>query len=718
MARKAKNIRRTQQTPHKAVLPRLLPPLVFLLALCLLVVCFYDSGYTSLPPTAKRYDTAKADIQALLQDSRRVNLREPWEKLAAEFQDIYKTDPDWPNRPAALFRAAECLEDLARRSFARSDAKKAVAVYTAVADRHADSRLADDALFRAARLSAAWLKDDAGALGLLARLKSQYPRGDMLPQALALEKALQASADGRTAPEARQVAAADGKPAARDVADTEDTAAAAANPAAPAPDKAPKPAPTPAVQAPAALPVKDASPAAPQQPTAAAHRDKSAAALAQATAGLKPWPAKELLARYTAGKASMARLRADKTRSCWRQPWEELRDDFLRVYLGRKTWAAAPGALFRAAQSQEALAGCSHLNAEYRQARDLYLALAEEFPRSALADDALLHAAALSSGPLNDPAAALALLDRLDAAYPKGDMRPQAAELRARLAAPSLGTAQAASDGPGAAQTAPGSAGAAAARTAQPRHVSDMARQLGLTVRRVFIDAGHGGRDPGTSHNGVLERVITLDVARTLGRLLAANGLDVVYSRTEDTTLGLRQRTDLANAAGADLFVSIHVNANNDARVCGFETYYLDLAADPEAARVAALENAHSDRSLGEMQNVLADVMLNARVQESRALARQVQRLALFRLQRRAFSVRNNGVKSAPFHVLLGAQMPAVLVELGYCTHADEARNLKNPRYRLALAEGLAEGILAYRDQLLQRRTAQNSLTPQGAGAM
>ncbi len=216
----------------------------------------------------------------------------------------------------------------------------------------------------------------------------------------------------------------------------------------------------------------------------------------------------------------------------------------------------------------------------------------------------------------------------------------------------------------------------------------------------------------------MLERVITLDVARTLGRLLAANGLDVVYSRTEDTTLGLRQRTDLANAAGADLFVSIHVNANNDARVCGFETYYLDLAADPEAARVAALENAHSDRSLGEMQNVLADVMLNARVQESRALARQVQRLALFRLQRRAFSVRNNGVKSAPFHVLLGAQMPAVLVELGYCTHADEARNLKNPRYRLALAEGLAEGILAYRDQLLQRRTAQNSLTPQGAGAM
>lgn len=789
MAGKSKQHKQTD----KALVRRLAPPLAFLLALCLLVICCYDAGYSALPPTEKRYAAAKADIANLKLDDKKGNLREPWEKLATEFRAIYDTDPAWPNRPAALFRAAESLEELAKRSFAKADARKAIECYESLALRHADSRLADDALFRAARMRAAWLKDDKGALALLTRIKSQYPKGDMLPEALALEKALKASASGRTAPEARQVAAADRKEAVED------------------------------------------QPAAPEK--------------SSSSQAVPPSVSEDrLLPRYRAAKARMEALRADKIKSCWRQPWEELQTEFQRIYESRKDWAVAPGALFRSAASQEALADCSHLPGDYRRALELYLALTREFPKSALADDALLCAARIQGTRLGKTGEGLALLDEILADYPRGDMAAEARTLRAQWS----GTLAAAGGADSASRAAerhetpevqvlswdslnknsveivlemsgptrystrlvkarkgaparlyldlenaavvsdvrkgvtvrgsllqavrvrdhkeggaslqfdfrevrrfdarieddpcrivlsvaagktplPRKAGAAAAFAAgeedtpaprasktgiRSRQVSDMASQLGLTVHTVFIDAGHGGRDPGTSHNKVLERLVTLDVAMTLGRLLEANGLEVVYSRTRDTAVSLSERTRRANAARADLFVSVHVNASEDPRVSGVETYYLDLASNPQAARVAALENAGSDRRLGDMQNMLADVMLNARVEESRRLAGDIQRLSMFRLKRREFTVRNNGVKAAPFHVLLGAQMPAVLVELGYCTNPAEARNLADPKYRHALAEGLAEGILAYKDRLLKRQTAQNSLTPNGPGAM
>ena len=335
-------------------LRRLAPPLAFLAALCLMVVCFYDSGYTSLPPTGKRYDLAKASIDTLRQDEKRSGQREPWENLAAEFRAIYDADPGWPNRPAALFRAAESLEELARRSFAKADAKKAIECYEAVAQRHADSRLADDALFRAAKLRAAWLKDDKGALALLERIKSQYPKGDMITEAQALEKTLQAAANGRTAPEARQVSSTDGK-------EPKDEA----------------------------LPSKAAATAAPTSGTQSAPPADATPTQISRAGVQQPLPQAELLPRYRDAKAKMEALRADKVRSCWRQPWEELTTEFLRIYLSRKDWAISPGALFRAATSQEALSDCSHLADEYRQARDLYLKLAQEFPKSALADDAM-----------------------------------------------------------------------------------------------------------------------------------------------------------------------------------------------------------------------------------------------------------------------------------------------------------------------------------------
>ena len=771
----AKRTHTTGKTvPTAPLRRRLAPPLAFMLALVALVVLCYDAGYSALPPTEKRYADAKASVERLKLDERRSLQREPWEKLAEEFTAIYRSDAAWPNRAAALFRAADSMEQLARRSFLRKDASRAVACYEDVALKHADSRLADDALYRAALLTASFLKDEKAALALLDRLERQYPRGDMRPQARELRRNLTASA--------------------------------------------------------AATPVAQASRR--QTNVPAAEREESARADAAAD---DVAPAARPLEVYRQAKDDMEALRKDKTRSCWREPWEKLEQRFLSVHAAKPNAAVAAGALFRAAVSREALARCSHLNRDFRAAVARYLAVREEFPRSALADDALLQAARLSAAELDDNAAAVGYLDEQLKRYPRGDMAAQARELRAELSgaraeAPSRAAARPArpelqtlswdSTGKnsvevvlalntpvkydtrlvrgngkrparlvlhlkntaiaedigqgikvkgsllqniavrklkGGAQVelsfrdvarfdtdcienpdrivvrvtagknrAPredeGETDIAEAprsgRRVSARQVADMASQLGLSVRRVFIDAGHGGRDPGTSHNKVVERVITLDIALRVGRLLDANGLEVVYSRKDDRAVGLSQRTSSANRRECDLFVSIHVNANEDRSVQGLETYYLDFASNQHAARVAALENARSERRLGDMQSMLAELMLSARVDESRRLAGDIQRLSLFRLKRRGYTVRNNGTKSAPFHVLLGANMPAVLVEVGYCTHADEARRLLDAKYRHALAEGLAEGILAYRDRLAKRRTAQNSLTDATSGAM
>ncbi len=764
---------------EKRTFRRILPPLAFMFALCALIICCYESGYTGLPPTEKRYLAAKANINSLKQDDKKNKLREPWENLASEFRSIYDTDPSWPNRPAALFRAAESLEELAKRSFSKSDARKAINCYETLALRHASSRLADDSLLRAAQMRAAWLRDEKGALALIARLKAQYPKGDMYKDALVLEKAIRASGKGQPAPQGLKGTAA----ATRDV-------------------------------------IEDI----PENP------DKNNANFAG-----------DLPLRFKAAKTRLLNLRNDKIKSCWRQPWEDLREEFLRISKTGKN-RLTPSALYQAAFCQQTLASCSRLSSDSKKALQLYLDLAKRFPSHALADDALLQAARIQYGMPSGKQQANDLLNRIITEYKKGDMLAEAKRLKAfwqgdsgqnsqkaqasatpvkkaaekselqvlswdsknknnveitlEMSAPARFNTRLQNAAKGKSASlfidldnveVPGDVrkgvnvqgsllkavrvnnvkangatlqfdfrdvtrfntrseknphriiiSVAAGKASLPKTdqslrtaaaqkpdapikaslVNNMASQLGLTVQRVFIDAGHGGKDPGTSHNKILERLITLDVAMDLGKLLQANGMEVIYSRTKDKSVKLSDRTKMANSVNADLFVSIHVNANDNTQVSGIETYYLNLASNPQAARVAVLENSSSDKRLGDMHKMLAQVMLNARVDESKRLASDIQRLSIYRLKKKNFSPRNNGVKSAPFHVLLGAQMPAVLMEIGYCTNSEEAKNLANPKYRHALAEGLAEGILAYRDRLLKNRTAGNFLTDSVPDAM
>ena len=197
-------------------------------------------------------------------------------------------------------------------------------------------------------------------------------------------------------------------------------------------------------------------------------------------------------------------------------------------------------------------------------------------------------------------------------------------------------------------------------------------RALGLKIDRVVIDPGHGGHDTGTiGPTGLMEKDLVLDVARRLGVLVTARlGSEVVFTRSDDTFIPLEERTRIANEKKADLFLSIHANSSQTARIAGSETFYLNFTTSTDALEVAARENAASQTSIHELQTLVQKIALNEKVQESRELAGIIQQ-ALYTNLARNRSLKNRGIKKAPFVVLIGAQMPSVLAEIAF---------LSNPR--------------------------------------
>ena len=237
-----------------------------------------------------------------------------------------------------------------------------------------------------------------------------------------------------------------------------------------------------------------------------------------------------------------------------------------------------------------------------------------------------------------------------------------------------------------------------------------LAQQLGLGIHTIIIDPGHGGRDPGAMGNGLKEKDVVLAVARRLRRILESEyHYRVLMTRDNDVFLPLEERTALANTSGADLFVSIHVNAHPDKSARGVETFYLNLATNSEAMRVAALENATSTHNISEMQDILTDLMKNSKILESSRLAQFVQADLVSGLKRRHYPVRDLGVKQAPFYVLIGAEMPAILAEISFITNPREARLLKDPDYLEDIAAQIAAGIASYVDH---HRSAALRLMP------
>jgi len=222
---------------------------------------------------------------------------------------------------------------------------------------------------------------------------------------------------------------------------------------------------------------------------------------------------------------------------------------------------------------------------------------------------------------------------------------------------------------------------------------------------KVVLDPGHGGKDPGAfGVGGIAEKNVTLAIAKRLRSRLTAAGFEVVLTRSRDVFLPLSARTARANAEHADLFVSIHANASENPQVNGAETYYLNNTDDRATLRLAAMENgpAATGDSPGprDVSLILSDLIQNYKIQESVALAEAVQEALVTTLHGRDTPVANLGVKRGPFYVLVGAEMPCVLVEVAFLTHQREGTLLGRGSFQEAVAEGLLHGVRRFVDKM------------------
>ena len=445
---------------------------------------------------------------------------------------------------------------------------------------------------------------------------------------------------------------------------------------------------------------------------------------------------------YERAKAQLERLHHGRHSA---SEWQACADAFRRAYDRNPKWHLRVAALYRQGVALEGRARVTRTNGDARRALSTYEHAVHTYPASALADDALFRAAVVCNELLRDQKRARSHLEQIKRRYSRSDHArpaadyyekmlrvqkgqnkspaakkvtppPQKAEVQNHKAAPPKAKAP---EKKVLEKKAPPKKAAPAPKPPVKKAVPDkkapdkkapvkkapapkgkpiahnLAAQLGLSVRTIVIDPGHGGRDPGTMHNGVVERDVNLDIAKRLNEILKKRGYTVKLTRDRNKWLALGERVRFGKKAQGDLFVSIHVNACDNPKVSGFETYILDFARTSSASRLAVIENANSGR-LGDMDKVLTEILRGARTAESRRLADCIQSGTLAHLKRNKSAVKDGGVKGAPFFVLVGSSMPSVLVEVGYCSNKYEARRLKDHRYRQLVAQGIANGIHSY----------------------
>jgi N-acetylmuramoyl-L-alanine amidase len=215
----------------------------------------------------------------------------------------------------------------------------------------------------------------------------------------------------------------------------------------------------------------------------------------------------------------------------------------------------------------------------------------------------------------------------------------------------------------------------------------------------VIIDPGHGGHDSGAlGPTGKKEKDVSLAISRKLASRLRAEGLEVLLTRERDTFVRLEDRAQFANDQRGDLFISVHCNSATSRKLRGVETYSLNIASDRYSIRLAARENASSEKSISDLQFILADLATKANTEESTHLATRVQKALVESLAAKDAGLRDLGHKQALFYVLLGAKMPAILVETSFISNPEDERRLGSSKYQDQVAAAIADGVRAFLD--------------------
>jgi N-acetylmuramoyl-L-alanine amidase len=566
--------------------------------------------------------------------------RTNWEKGIELYAAIARKNPKDAAAPKALYEAGNLTMELSRYSGFRTDLAAARDLYRQAGEKYPKSPLADDALYKAGLAERA-LGDLPAACAVMQKVVSAYPKSGYLDLARKEIREIQADPAFRPTP-TRTPAKGTTKPSAE---------------RSPIADAKPTP-----------LPASSPAPTAAPTPTVASGKD--------AVAPTGPVEGRAALV----GAVSVEAIRF------WANP------EYTRVVIDLS--GASQPTHFAVAGSEE---------------EKLPPRIVIDIPGSTLKDPKL-PPVDVGNGLLRNTADQVRVVLDLESvgsyhAFTLPNPNRIVVDVfgaqkapGARLAPPPPPALPAAPPAIASAPSTGTAAPRAAATAATEEEPPTLAQQLGLTVRRVILDPGHGGKDPGAiGPSGLKEKDVVLDIGLRLRSALRERyGLEVIMTRETDVFLELPERTAIANTKEGDIFISIHANASRRRAASGVETYYLNLASSRESAETAARENMTSVAGIGDLNKILAELLVTTKVVESSKLARTIQGSVVGNLRKRFGDIQDLGVKQAPFYVLIGALMPSVLAEVSFISNKTEEKRLAQEAYRAALAESLAEGIGGY----------------------